>query len=83
MPGRPQAGALARAQQTWALGQAWGWLVTGEQQQAQGLARQLAGLVWGWVGGVLETAAAEKALGLVQALRAGLGQGWVEGGLVG
>ncbi len=80
MPGRPQAGALARAQ--WAapgaLGRAWGWLVMVQQKEAQGPARQLAGLAWGWVEDVLETAAAEKAQGLVQPLLARLGQGWAE-----
>ena len=80
MPGRPQAGALARAQQTasGALGQAWGWLMMGEQKQAQGLARQMAGLAWGLVEKVLEMAAAEKASGLGQPVWARLGQGWAE-----
>ena len=79
--GRPQAGALARAQQTasGALGRAWGWRVTKQQEQAQGPAMQLAGPAWGWVDEARETAAAEKAPGLVRALWAGPGQGWAEG----
>ena len=48
-------------------------------KQAQGMARQMLGLAWGWVEVILEMAAAEKASGLVQPLWARLGQGWAEG----
>ena len=81
MPGQPQAGALARKQQTasGALGWAWEWRVTKRQEQAQGPAMQLAGPAWGRVEEALETAASEKAPGLVRARWAGPGQGWAEG----
>lgn len=46
-----------------------------QQKEAQGPARQLAGLAWGWVEDVLETAAAEKAQGLGAATTGKIGAG--------